>query len=143
MGLIARALETRGIPTVTLTSARSITESVGAPRSVYIDYPLGQTAGRAGDQAEQRYILEAACQAFESITSPGSIIDLPLEWSEDDSWKEAVMRPESSLDPTTTSKSIRALSGDQRTARCESPQYQYPEDSEAAALNCPSCVFLE
>ncbi|HCG69701.1 MAG TPA: glycine reductase, partial [Gammaproteobacteria bacterium] len=53
VGLIARALEAAGIATICLSSARSITESVGAPRAVYLDYPLGQTAGRANNFAEQ------------------------------------------------------------------------------------------
>ena len=61
-----------------------ITQSVGTPRALYLDYPLGQTAGRAGDLDEQRQILELACHSFENMSHPGSIVDLPMRWSEDD-----------------------------------------------------------
>ena len=93
MGLIARALEAAGIATICLSSARSITESVGAPRAVYLDYPLGQTAGRANNFAEQAQVLESACRGFEEICQPGSIVDLTLQWSANDDWKNVVMRP--------------------------------------------------
>ena len=93
MGLIARHLENLGISTVTLSSARSITQSVNPPRAVYLDYPLGQTAGREGDLAEQKYVMQQALLAVQEMTEPGSIKDLALRWAEDDSWKDGVMRP--------------------------------------------------
>ena len=86
MGLIARHLEDLGITTVTLSSARSITQSVNPPRAVYLDYPLGQTAGREGDLAEQKYVMQQALLAVQEMTEPGSIKDLALRWAEDDSW---------------------------------------------------------
>ena len=124
---------------MSLSSARSITQSVGAPRAVYLDYPLGQTAGRAGDVAEQCAVLEAACDAFETLVEPGSVLDLPMRWAADDAWKERVMRPEpASKGP----QSPDPLAGDQRTPRRDTPQYQSPLDEQAADPNCPSCIFL-
>ena len=32
-------------------------------------------------------MLEAACEAFEELSSPGRVIDLPMRWAEDDVWK--------------------------------------------------------
>lgn len=146
MGLIARALEEAGIATVSLTSAYSITDSVGVPRGVFLDYPLGQTAGRAGEPAEQRQIMEFACQAFEDMESPGEIKPAPLTWPEGASWKDAVMRPHksSSTDNGSDDNALehRSLRGDQRTHRHDTPQYQLPEDLTEAEPNCPSCVFL-
>lgn len=139
MGLIARALEERGIATITLTSAQSITASVGAPRGVFLDYPLGQTAGRAGNLQEQRQILEFACDALENIQVPGEIRPLPLRWSDDDSWKDAVMRPKGS---DHSSGPHEDLAGDQRTPRHDSPQYQLPQDAIEADPQCPDCVFI-
>ena len=78
---------------MSLSSARSITQSVGTPRAVYLDYPLGQTAGRAGDIAEQNAILEETCKAFEDLMSPGKVIDLPMRWAYDDAWMDRVRRP--------------------------------------------------
>ncbi|NCF44947.1 MAG: hypothetical protein GWP70_09035 [Proteobacteria bacterium] len=142
MGLIARALEAAGIATVCLSSARSITESVGVPRAVYLDYPLGQTAGRAHDFAEQASVLESACRGFEDIRQPGSIVDLKLQWSADDDWKDVVMRPSPPHDGKTLPTEHQRLAGDQRTARHATPQYQHPADADAADPECTSCVFL-
>ena len=133
VGLIARHLENLGITTVTLTSARSITQSVNPPRAVYLDYPLGQTAGREGDLAEQKYVMQQALLAVQEMTEPGSIKDLALRWAEDDSWKDGVMRPKT---PGNSD------SGDDRLGREPTPQYQYPEDADVADPNCSSCVFL-
>ena len=133
---------------MSLSSARSITQSVGAPRAVYLDYPLGQTAGRAGDLAEQCAVLEAACGAFETLVEPGSVLDLPMRWAADDDWKERVMRPEPASQDAQDAKDSKGpqspdpLAGDQRTPRRDTPQYQSPLDEQAADPNCPSCIFL-
>ena len=99
---------------MSLSSARSITQSVGTPRALYLDYPLGQTAGRAGDLDEQRQILELACHSFENMSHPGSIVDLPMRWSEDDAWKDMVMRPHTENDGEL-SDDASVLAGDQRS----------------------------
>lgn len=130
---------------MSLSSARSITQSVGAPRAVYLDYPLGQTAGRAGDMAEQCAVLEAACDAFETLVEPGSVLDLPMRWATDDAWKERVMRPEPASKDAKDSKGPQSpdpLAGDQRTPRRDTPQYQSPLDEQAADPDCSSCIFL-
>lgn len=133
MGLIARHLEDLGITTVTLSSARSITQSVNPPRAVYLDYPLGQTAGREGDLAEQKYVMQQTLLAVQEMTEPGSIKDLALRWAEDDSWKDSVMRPKTQGNSD---------SGDDRLGREPTPQYQHPEDADVADPSCSSCVFL-
>ena len=133
MGLIARQLEELGIATVTLSSARSITQAVNPPRAIYLDYPLGQTAGREGDLVEQKYVMQQALLALQEMTEPGSITDLDLLWSEDDAWKDRVMQPK-----TADSDA----SGDDRLGRAPSPQYQFPEDESIANPDCPSCIFL-
>ena len=113
---------------------------MGTPRAVYLDYPLGQTAGRAGDLAEQNAVLEAACEAFEELSSPGRVIDLPMHWAEDDAWKDRVMRPDAAH--KSPGQAPDSLSGDQRTPRRDTPQYQSPLDEAAADPSCRSCVFL-
>lgn len=133
VGLIARHLEDLGITTVTLSSARSITQSVNPPRAVYLDYPLGQTAGREGDLAEQKYVMQQTLLAVQEMTEPGSIKDLALRWAEDDSWKDSVMRPKTQGNSD---------SGDDRLGREPTPQYQHPEDADVADPSCSSCVFL-
>ena len=57
VGLIARAVEAAGIPTLSMTSAWSITASVNPPRAAFVDYPLGHTTGQPHDRADQLRIV--------------------------------------------------------------------------------------
>ena len=123
MGLIAREIESQGIPTLSLTSALSITKAVNPPRAVYLDYPLGHTAGKPNDSSLQDQIIEAALAAFESMESPGSLIELPFRWAEDDSWKDSVMR---------ASMGGEGGQNDDRSERSDEPQYQLESDRVAA-----------
>jgi D-proline reductase (dithiol) PrdB len=110
--LIARHLESLGIATLCITSARDIIEAGNPPRAVFVDYPLGHTTGRPFDPANQLAILTEAIHAFDSINTPGQILDLPYEWS----------------DPDWRSNAMRASDGDTRSARDESPQWQHDAD---------------
>jgi len=134
--LIAREIEARGIPTICMSSAYSITASVNPPRAVYLDFPLGHTAGKPNDKAIQRRIMIDTLSALDSIQVPGTIRELPYEWSEDDSWKDRAMRPKPG-----------GGHSDDRVERYPEPQYQLPEDELEALRNlardgCPSCVWL-
>lgn len=123
--LIARQLEAAGISTVTLTSARDITEAGNPPRAVFVDFPLGHTAGRVGEPALNRAIVSAALDTLSS-DEPGSIIDLPHHWAETDDWKDDVMRVDVSSSGEKTTE-------DDRVTRHDTPQYQTEADAEAAA----------
>ena len=113
MGLVAREIERRGIATICLSSAYSITAAVNPPRAVFVDFPLGHTAGKRGDRSLQRRILIDTLSALDSIQEPGTIRRLPYRWSASDEWKAA---------PPLT---------DERRERSGEPQYQYPEDRDA------------
>ena len=144
MGLIARAIESAGVPTLSLTSALSITRSVNPPRAAFLDYPLGHTAGPAFDRVLQRQILLDALAGFQTIQKPGGLIDLGYAWSEDDAWKDSVMQPRAASGENVEEGAFE----DDRTARLETPQYQTAEDqrraeSALARGGCPTCVFLE
>ena len=137
MGLIAREIEGRGIPTISMSSAYSITAAVRPPRAVYLDFPLGHTAGKAHDPALQRRVLRDTLDALAAIDTPGTIRRLPYRWAEDDAWKDSVKRP----GPDGSSK-------DDRIERHPDPQYQCEEDRVAAEAalerdGCRGCVFLE
>ena len=120
-----------------MSSAYSITAAVRPPRAVYLDFPLGHTAGKAHDAALQRRILRDTLKALVGIDTPGTFLRLPYRWSEDDAWKDAVMRP-----------APGGSSEDDRIERHPDPQYQCEEDRMAAQAaiereGCPGCVFLE
>ena len=119
-----------------MSSAYSITAAVRPPRAVYLDLPLGHTAGKPHDEALQRRILRETLDALITIDTPGTIRWLPYRWAEDDSWKDGVMRP-----------GAGGASEDNRIERHPDPQYQCEEDRIAAEAaferdGCPSCVFL-
>ena len=140
MGLIAREIEARGIPTLSMSSAYSITAAVNPPRAVYLDYPLGRTAGKPNDLHNQMEIMASTLNAFQTIKQPGSIVELPFAWATDDSWKDRVMRPQKSSSKSAHAEKVQH--DDDRVARFDTPQYQTQEDEQLAAADCPSCVFL-
>ena len=98
-----------------LSSAYSITASVRPPRAVFVDFPLGHTAGPPGDRAMQRHIVIDALAALERTVEPGRIERLPYRWPDPD-WRTA----------------SAAAPDDDRTPRSDQPQYQFPEDRFAA-----------
>lgn len=139
MGLIARQVEAAGIPTLCMTSALSITRSVGPPRAAFLDFPLGHTTGKPHAPALQRAILIDALAAFGSLTEPGGVAMLDYDWAEDDAWKDDVMR----VEPAAPDRG-----GDERIPRSDTPQYQLEADralAEAALARggCEGCVWLE
>ena len=140
VGLIARELESRGIPTVTLTSAWSITASVKPPRSAFVDFPLGRTAGKPNDPEGQLDIAVRSLELFNGVSQPGEIVDLELDWNGGD-WKARLDTPSKPSRQVEGSRS--AAVEDDRTARHDTPQYQNTADAQAADPECPSCVFLE
>ena len=85
-GLVARVLEREGLPTVSLTGARDITERTRPPRAAFLNYPLGNSTGAPGDPSGQRAVLRAALQLAESASEPGSIVDLEFAWP-DANWE--------------------------------------------------------
>ena len=127
MGLVARHLEAAGIPTLCMTSALDITNSIRPPRAAFLDYPLGHTTGKPGEPELQRRILLEALDAFASLSSPGSVKTLSFRWSDDESWKDRAF----------------AL-GDDRLPRQDTPQYQCEADRRLAELafaaSCTVCA---
>lgn len=94
MGLIARAVEEAGVPTLAMTSALDVTQAVKPPRSVFVNFPLGHQTGKPNDPALQRAILRDALAAFETIDRPGRIVELPYVWDpSDSSWEETDYKP--------------------------------------------------
>lgn len=96
-----------------MTSAWSITKSASAPRAVFTDFPLGNTAGPPHEPVTQLAIARSALEQVNSTTVPGTITALDHEWAT--AWKHEA----------------RELK-DHRTERHGTPQYQEPEDRIAA-----------
>ncbi|MGE0873110.1 MAG: hypothetical protein AB7O31_00400 [Burkholderiales bacterium] len=116
MCLVARHLEANGIPTMCLGSALDILRAGRPPRATFVDYPLGHSAGKPFDRADQRDVVRAALEGLETMTAPEEVRMLPNRW-DDDAWR------------TETTSASR---GDTRQTRDETPQFQHPADREAA-----------
>ncbi len=94
MGLVARAVEEAGVPTLCMSSALDITQAVKPPRSVFVNFPLGHQTGKPHDPALQRSILRDAFGALETMTGPGAVVTLPYVWDDKgDGWEEQEYRP--------------------------------------------------
>ena len=87
-------LEAGGISTVTYTNARDIAASAGNPRQIFLNYPLGNPAGRPHDPENQRAVLREGLKLLETADRPGIIVDLPYPWSDSSVWMEKFMTDE-------------------------------------------------
>ncbi|MEQ8231876.1 MAG: hypothetical protein RLW61_11135 [Gammaproteobacteria bacterium] len=114
--LVARHLEANGIPTLVLGAARDILAAGRPPRAAFVDYPLGHTAGKPFDRADQRAVIAGALAGFARLREPGGLIELPNQWG-DDAWRAEASSTEAR---------------DTRQPRDETPQWQQPADREAA-----------
>jgi D-proline reductase (dithiol) PrdB len=85
--LAARALEQSGVATVVMGCAKDIVEHVGAPRFLFSDFPLGNSAGRPGDVQSQDFTIELALRVLESAPAARTTVQSPLRWSDDPGWK--------------------------------------------------------
>ena len=74
VGLIQGLIETAGIPTVSLTLLREVTERVRPPRSLFVPFPMGFPLGRPHDSDLQERILLAAL-ALLSRVEPGPLLE--------------------------------------------------------------------
>jgi hypothetical protein len=85
--LTARYLEANGIPTVVMGCAKDIVEHAAAPRFLFSDFPLGNSAGKPHDMASQDQTLEYALRVLETAAGPRTTMQSPLRWSESGKWK--------------------------------------------------------
>ncbi|HWW46610.1 MAG TPA: glycine reductase [Xanthobacteraceae bacterium] len=85
--LIARHLEAAGISTVVMGCAKDIVEHAAAPRFLFSDFPLGNSAGKPHDAASQTFTLELALKVLESAPAARTTVQSPLRWAEDALWK--------------------------------------------------------
>lgn len=65
VGLVAAALERRGIATVAIQLLRQVAERVRPPRALVVPFRHGYPLGAPGDPARQRTVIEAALSLLE------------------------------------------------------------------------------
>ncbi len=72
MGIIARAVEIAGIPTMTLSVDTKITDMVRPPRTAFYNGEFGSVAGNPGWREHQLRILDEAIRWTETFDQPTS-----------------------------------------------------------------------
>ena len=71
IGLVARALELEGVPTMTLAVVRDVVESVRPPRVALYNGEPGSVSGLPDFPEHQRRILDEALRLIEPMDQPG------------------------------------------------------------------------
>lgn len=84
-GVLARAIERRGLPTTSLTTLYKTAGSVKPPRATFLDFPLGCPGGRPDRPEQQRAIVRAALETGVSaaVGADWSLPRLPFTWNPD------------------------------------------------------------
>jgi D-proline reductase (dithiol) PrdB len=71
VGLLARAIEAAGIPTMTLAVIKDVAENVRPPRVALYNGELGSVAGQPNWPEHQRRILDESLRLIEPMDQPG------------------------------------------------------------------------
>ena len=68
--MLARALESEGIATTSISMVREHTEKVKPPRALFVPFPFGHALGRPNDTDLQHRVLRAALDLLAEPTGP-------------------------------------------------------------------------
>ena len=79
---------------MSLTNMPFVTEKIGVPRAVAVEFPFGMIWGHPGEHEMHRDIMLHMLEAVETIEKPGTIIELPYTWPEEDFKKRDWFSPE-------------------------------------------------
>ncbi|MDP9315189.1 MAG: hypothetical protein M3R24_30715 [Chloroflexota bacterium] len=77
-----RAIERRGIPTVSISVARDITEHAKPPRAVFVPFMMGYHFGVPFHRDLQRHIILAALDRLTTAEQSGDIHALAVTWAQ-------------------------------------------------------------
>jgi D-proline reductase (dithiol) PrdB len=75
VGLVSRAIEGEGIPTVTLAMERG----VAAPRVGFVPFPYNYPMGEPDQRGRHREVALAALALLHELEEPGEV-DLSFDW---------------------------------------------------------------
>lgn len=74
--------EAAGITTVCVSTGRDLTAQVKPPRSVFVNFPMGNAFGKPFDRNMQLAVLRAALELAVTAREGGELVDLPYVWPE-------------------------------------------------------------
>jgi hypothetical protein len=79
VGLVQSVIEEAGIPTVSITLLREVTERVRPPRALAVDRPLGYPLGEANDAVLQKRIIMRALELLSREIREPLLVDFSSE----------------------------------------------------------------
>jgi D-proline reductase (dithiol) PrdB len=80
--IVARALEARGLPTISTSVLWEMSAAVKPPRTSFLDFPLGCPAGKPHEPAQQRDILRRVFESAPAFDEKSWAMNvLPFQWS--------------------------------------------------------------
>jgi D-proline reductase (dithiol) PrdB len=82
-GVLSRAIETRGVPTTSLTTLLRAVLGLKPPRASFLDFPLGCPGGRPFERVEQQQIIHAALLAAWESRDTWELVRLPYRFDPD------------------------------------------------------------
>jgi hypothetical protein len=78
--VLARVIETLGIPTVTVTMMPDVAQKARLSRIVGVEFPFGHSFGTPHNDEMMLQVSRAALHALSDAGEPGYRLDVPLEW---------------------------------------------------------------
>lgn len=78
--MLARVIESLGIPTVTVTMMPELALKMHASRIVGVEFPFGHSFGTPGNDALMLTVARASCDVLEEAGAPGFRFDVDAEW---------------------------------------------------------------
>ncbi len=82
MGLVQRVIEAAGVPTVSISQVRGVTERLRPPRALFLRWPFGHALGEPGNVPQQRRVLWEMLQDLRERPreARGEVRELGLRW---------------------------------------------------------------
>lgn len=77
-----RAIERRGIPTVSMSVARDVSEMVKPPRVVFAPFMMGHHFGVPHHTALQRRMIQEALWSLVNAEQSGEVRVVPITWAQ-------------------------------------------------------------
>jgi hypothetical protein len=79
---VQRAIERRGIPTVSMSVARDVSEMIKPPRVVFAPFMMGHHFGVPFHKALQRHMIDEALYHLTHAEQSGDVRVVPITWAQ-------------------------------------------------------------
>lgn len=80
MPVLARTFEAAGFSTILVSQIPYLVETVGTPRTLAVEFPLGHTLGQPHNIPQQKKVLIQALDVLKSAKEPGTVIHSQETW---------------------------------------------------------------